>query len=332
MFPGIYRIIVPLPDNPLKELNSYLIKGTRNLLIDTGFRREECRRALTESLSELCVSMQDTDIYITHCHADHAGLAPDLASPSSRVWISNTDMRWLKAETRDSLERELTERYYRSGIRREEMDEIDGTHPGRAFSPDRGFQRYEGLQDGNVLDVGDYHFKIIFTPGHTPGNTCLWEKDQLLMFTGDHVLFDITPNITFWPGMDDSLGSYLDYLRSAREYPVKTALPGHRGQGDYRARIEELLTHHKNRVDECLKIVQERPGLCPYDIAGLMKWHVRARDWNSFPIAQKWFAVGECMAHLDYLKKRNLVRCEIDERGVEHYQACTDQRDKDTGF
>lgn len=43
---GIWRIGVELPQNPLRELNSYMIKGKENgrdLLIDTGFRREECR-------------------------------------------------------------------------------------------------------------------------------------------------------------------------------------------------------------------------------------------------------------------------------------------------
>ena len=50
---GIWRIGVELPQNPLRELNSYLIKGKENerdLLIDTGFRREECREALFAGL------------------------------------------------------------------------------------------------------------------------------------------------------------------------------------------------------------------------------------------------------------------------------------------
>ncbi len=38
---NIYRIPVPLPNNPLRELNCYLIRGKdRSLLIDTGFRQE----------------------------------------------------------------------------------------------------------------------------------------------------------------------------------------------------------------------------------------------------------------------------------------------------
>ena len=50
--PNLWRIPVPLPGNPLKELNSYLIMGKgENLLIDTGFRRAECRDALASQSS-----------------------------------------------------------------------------------------------------------------------------------------------------------------------------------------------------------------------------------------------------------------------------------------
>ena len=48
---NIFTIPVPLPDNPLRNLNSYLIRaegGGRHLLIDTGFRRAECLDALQE--------------------------------------------------------------------------------------------------------------------------------------------------------------------------------------------------------------------------------------------------------------------------------------------
>ena len=41
ILPNIYRIEIPLPKNPLKALNSYLIKDPRrNLLVDTGFNLE----------------------------------------------------------------------------------------------------------------------------------------------------------------------------------------------------------------------------------------------------------------------------------------------------
>ena len=38
ILPGIFRLPIPLPRNPLRELNAYLIRGRdRSLLIDTGF-------------------------------------------------------------------------------------------------------------------------------------------------------------------------------------------------------------------------------------------------------------------------------------------------------
>ena len=51
---NIYRLDVPLPHNPLKNLNSYFLrgqKGGRSLLIDTGFRQEACRSAMLEELA-----------------------------------------------------------------------------------------------------------------------------------------------------------------------------------------------------------------------------------------------------------------------------------------
>ena len=78
---NIYSIFVPLPDNPLKNLNAYFIRGEggRNLLIDTGFRRDECREALLEGLSGLGARLEDTDICLTHLHSDHSGLAVEAA-------------------------------------------------------------------------------------------------------------------------------------------------------------------------------------------------------------------------------------------------------------
>ena len=71
----IYRIEVPLPKNPMKLLNSYLIRSDgRSLVIDTGFNRPECKEALMSGLKELNVDFDRTDLFLTHLHADHSGL------------------------------------------------------------------------------------------------------------------------------------------------------------------------------------------------------------------------------------------------------------------
>jgi len=51
---NIYRIEIPLPGNSLKAINSYVVKdSTRNLIIDTGLNRRECRDAMKAGLAEL---------------------------------------------------------------------------------------------------------------------------------------------------------------------------------------------------------------------------------------------------------------------------------------
>lgn len=57
--PGLFRVEIPLPENALRALNSYLIKGnSRNLIIDTGFNREECFQAMQNSLHKLSIDLR----------------------------------------------------------------------------------------------------------------------------------------------------------------------------------------------------------------------------------------------------------------------------------
>ena len=64
---NIYRIGVPLPNNPLKELNSYFIRGKdSDLLIDTGFRCDTCFQALAAGLDALHSEPTRRDVLITH--------------------------------------------------------------------------------------------------------------------------------------------------------------------------------------------------------------------------------------------------------------------------
>ena len=319
---GIYRLGVPLPHNPLKELNAYLIKGKdRNLLIDTGFRQKACLEALREELERLSVHMEETDILLTHLHSDHTGLVADIASGTTRVFIDAQDKNWLTRDTRFALEVQEDDQYRAAGFAEDVLAHISRTHPGRSLAPDPDFDRYETVSEGNVIEVGDYALELIRVPGHTPGQMCLWMKEQKAMFTADHVLFDITPNITKWPDCEDSLGKYIESLHKIDSYPVKTALPGHQMSGDFHARIGELLVHHTERLAECERIVQETPGMTAYDIAGRMSWNIYARNWETFPVRQKWFAVGECLAHLDRLQCENKVTARR-QNGMDRYEPC----------
>ena len=99
MMPDLYRLEIPLPHNPLKAINSYVILSAgRNLVIDTGMNRPECRQAMDDGLRALSVDLSRTDFFLTHMHADHAGLIGELAAAAqgTTVYCSDIDAALLQ--------------------------------------------------------------------------------------------------------------------------------------------------------------------------------------------------------------------------------------------
>ena len=315
-------IKVPLPGNPLKELNAYLLRGSeRNILIDTGFRREECREALETGLTELGVKMEETDIVLTHLHSDHAGLAPDFIAPGRDIYLGAIDCKHMVDNRNLNKWVHTNSLLAKENFPMEILEQSAKINPARSMAP-RHYDHYLPLEDNDVLDLGNHKLRTIFTPGHTPGQTCFWLEGEDILFSADHVLFDITPNITNWPSVEDSLSDYIESLKATRELPARMTLPAHRHAGDLKTRIDSLIEHHERRLDEAFRILRENPGLPAYDLTGRMTWQIRARNWDDFPASQKFFAVGECIAHLDYLRLRGVIRRETDENGINHYFAC----------
>ncbi len=307
--PDIYLIHVPLPGNPLKNLNSYVIKSSsRNLIIDTGFNMPECHEALLAGLKELGVSPDvNTDIYATHFHSDHIGLVPKLKGEDTKVYLHPADYDYVKGEALKTKWDEVEEKFILESFPEEKVYELRKMNPARIYAPERVFDA-ELLNDNDTFSIDGLEFRAIYTPGHTPGHMCLYIESEKVLFLGDHVLFDITPNITNWVGVGDSLRDYLDSLEKVKKLSVKTPLPAHRNVPmDMYERIEQLFTHHKNRLSDTVNVLEKEKDLTAYEIAGKMKWNMRGKGWEAFPDSQKWFAVGETLAHLDYLAYDNLV-------------------------
>lgn len=325
---NIYVIEVPLPNNPLRLLNSYFVRGTkRSLLIDTGFNSDVCLAALKEGLVEIGADMSKTDIFLTHMHADHSGLSGRIASETSTIYISDID----KVRLETLLEPgawDLTDRRYSSlGFSDEELKDNREVSPILKHVPEHGTP-FTAITDGFKLDLGNHVLKAVATPGHTPGHLCLYEERRKILFSRDHVLFGITPNIASWVGVEDSLGNYLKSLEKIRRYDVETTLSAHRSpSGDFYGRIDELVNHHTLRIEEAFGVVKKEEGLTPYEIAARMTWAIRVNSWEEFPLAQKWFAVSEATSHLDYLVKRDRLEAYKDENGKRRYTVRKDRED-----
>jgi glyoxylase-like metal-dependent hydrolase (beta-lactamase superfamily II) len=316
----ISRIKVRLPNNPLKSLNSYIVRGdNRNLLIDTGFHLPESFSDLREGISAFGIDMGRTDVFLTHCHADHAGNAGRIASPDSAIYASAVDkpiIEWFIGDN-DGLQSYFSKNMLRSGFPDDERIRSLGVNPA-VQNNERASFAITPVGDNHVFDLGGICLRAFYTPGHTPGHMCLSVDDEGILFTGDHVLFDITPNITEWRELSDALGAYLESLRGMRGMDVRLALPAHRERGDFKTRVEQLLLHHENRLAEVLDIVAGKAAQSCYEIASRMTWRISDNNWSAFPLSQKYFAVGEARSHLRHLEARGNIRAEAPD-GVDRF-------------
>ena len=96
--------------------------------------------------------------------------------------------------------------------------------------------------------------RAVHTPGHSPGHLCFHEHQRRVLFSGDHVLPRITPNIgVHAKSSGNPLADFVDCLARAGglDHDLDEVLPAH----EYRlaglaARVSTLLNHHDERLEE----------------------------------------------------------------------------------
>ncbi len=308
VLPNIFLIEIPLPNNPLKALNSYIIKGPeRYLMIDTGMNRKECSEVMYVALKELNVQLDKTDFFITHMHSDHCGLVGSLATDTSKIYCSRPDAEVILEPAARGEELLAGARGY--GFPEDELQNVLERHPGFKYAS-QGDIKIDYVQDGDNVEIGDYHFQCVVTPGHTDGHMCLYEPDKKVLVSGDHILDDITPNISLFIS-GNPLADYLDNLEKVSQLDIELTLPGHRNLiYNVNKRIAELKRHHQERNAEILAILRQGKTTA-YQVATQMSWDIDCSSWEEYPTPQKWFASGEANAHLRYLEGVGQVRKEL---------------------
>ena len=305
LMPGIFKLEVPLPRSPLRATNCYLVSDSeRPLVIDTAFNRRECKDALVGMLAELGFSPDSVDYFVTHLHADHLGLASSLARNGTIVYFNEPDLPL--ARPADSYWQEMGRVYESHGMPLSDSKVAMEKHPGRIYGPERDFP-YTVVHDGDIIRKGVYTLRCVQTAGHTPGHMCLLIEGANVLFCGDHILGDITPNITMWLGMPDPLGRYLDSLDVTAQLNPVRAFPGHRSMiDDCAARIKELKQHHAQRLAEVVAALKDGDKDAA-TVTPLISWDLRYEHWDDVHPIQKLFATGEAIAHLQYLEARGVV-------------------------
>ena len=314
IFPGIFKFDIPLPNNTLGHLNSYLVRTDEECtLIDTGLDLNESFEELNRSLNEIGIQPKDlTNILLTHFHIDHIGLVSRLRKISDAKIIFSAKEAELLRSTSSNLGN------YSDNL--EEFYRINGAPP-EIFTWARmtGLVNLDdnykllrkpdiSLRDGEKISFGEYDFEVILTPGHSPGHICLYEPEWQFLIAGDHILPGITPNVTQRDEDGHPLTDYLDSLEKVERLEIKKILPGHEEIfTDHRGRIQQLRDHHAERCEEILNTIREN-ALTAYQTASSVHWDLDYPSWDDFPIFQRLMAMGETLSHLKFLEEQDLVR------------------------
>jgi glyoxylase-like metal-dependent hydrolase (beta-lactamase superfamily II) len=303
IIPGaLYQITLPLPFE-LEQVNVHLVRLDSNadgwLLIDSGFGNTRSFELLEASLRELDVEWPQIKLLLlTHLHPDHVGLAEKIASLAHpKIVMHEAEAAHLNEMIEAGKPPWFEPLHLLGGTPRDQIEKID-----REFAPmRRKLRRVDPdlpLHGGEMLSSEFGPLEVIWTPGHSPGHVCLYARERRLLFSGDTILKDITPNIAWLPD-HDTLGEYLMSLQKLAALEVAQILPSHGMPFEgHREWVAETTAHHEERCQQILA------GAGEYRTAHQLISSVWTREFSAF---NYHFAIGEVLAHLVYLESGGRV-------------------------
>jgi glyoxylase-like metal-dependent hydrolase (beta-lactamase superfamily II) len=286
------------------ELNLYVIAGDPLTLIDTGIGTPEALVALEAGLAGHGLALADVkQVLLTHKHADHIGLAADVRDRSgATVYVHEDD--WAGVADLDKRHGEfiplVIERQRMAHTPEEEIEKlVKFLSHGKRFARETPAEK---ISDGDTFEISGQMLEVIHTPGHTQGCVCFRYGRHL--FTGDHVLPTISPNIGAGEmrrtGM---MQRYLDALERIATYQAEdlVALPGHGPAfSNLAERCAQLRAHHLKREETILNVLRERgEPLTVYEISQSL--------WSKLPGYHLALGTAEVNSHLEKAVADGLV-------------------------
>jgi glyoxylase-like metal-dependent hydrolase (beta-lactamase superfamily II) len=142
---------------PFPDANLLFLPGRNPVLVDSGFvghadRTADWVHARTGRLA-LVVN--------THWHSDHVGGNGLLQAKGAGIAAAVTDADAVARRDPGCCQAEYLDQ------------------PVAPYTVD------QPLRDGEIMQLGEAEWRVIATPGHTPGHLCLWQPDERLLVVGD---------------------------------------------------------------------------------------------------------------------------------------------------
>jgi glyoxylase-like metal-dependent hydrolase (beta-lactamase superfamily II) len=293
---GVFELRLPIPfEDGL--VNVFLfVDGNEADLLDCGMNSDESVAEIKQAMAQLG-ARRLRRLVVTHIHPDHYGAAGSLAGKGMadlyihRLEVPLVHPRYVELE---HLVSEVRTYLLVNGVPAGDAEELSNSQ--RALSTVvKTAEPSVQLDGAETLQMGRRYLRVEWTPGHSPGHICLYDKQDELLFAGDTLLPELSPNIGLHPqSTPDPLHEYLDGLSRLAGYDPKLILPSHgRPFTDAPARVNVLQAHHKRRLDQVVGIVGHGKET---------GWEVALELWGPRQnLYEKRLALQEALAHLQAL-------------------------------
>jgi glyoxylase-like metal-dependent hydrolase (beta-lactamase superfamily II) len=291
------RVVVPTP-YAVGPANVYVFPSDRITLFDCGPNTPATENALMLGLAAVGMAPEQiARIAISHAHPDHYGMAPRLRDMSgAQILVGERDLP--KMQDRSMLV--ATGRLLlQAGMPMEELAEMGKRERklGSEIRPE--VEEAAALRDGDRLRFDGFELEVLHLPGHTAGHICLYHRESGILFSGDTLLLDISPNPLIEPDPMDpterrrSLIEYLASLDRLSHLPLSTVFPGHGPPiEDPMTVIQEMRSHHRRRTDTLAQMLDE---------GGKSAWQLANELFPRLEGFDNFLAVSEVVAHIDLL-------------------------------
>jgi glyoxylase-like metal-dependent hydrolase (beta-lactamase superfamily II) len=230
VLPGLWRLRLPLPWPGVPHCNAWAIAaGPGVVLVDTGMHEPGSMQHLERALEQVNLRIENVRlIAITHAHSDHWGQAAPIRDRAGcELWMHprhehatrNANDPQARLERRLEVGRQsgVPEDALRGAVER--LREMP-SGVARVIEPDRD------LVPGAEIETDIGVWSVHETPGHAPSHVCLFQPDERLLISGDHILGRIS--LYFDHGWTpDPVGEFLGSLDVADALDARLGLSGH---------------------------------------------------------------------------------------------------------
>lgn len=317
--PGVAWLRMPLPF-ALNHINLWVLDdGDGWTLVDTGINSESTGELWEQVISGPLAGKPVKRLIVTHFHPDHIGMAgwlvERLAIP---MWITpgELDAATFLRTTKDIAGPAAAKVYERAGL----ADAI----PAALKVHGGGYrERVHALPtDVTLIDpeqpiaAGGTIWRVVVGEGHSPQMATLYSAERKVLISGDQILPGITPNIGVRNAQPDGnpLERFISTLARFRALPDDTlVLPSHKLPFyGLHARVDQLIQHHRDRLADA------RAACIGGATAGDVLKVLFKRDLDPY---QFGFALGETVAHLNFLVAEGSLTQDVRPDGVYIYKA-----------